>query len=463
MAFQKWASQYGPVFKVFEGGELTVVIHDAILSRHVASRLSNRYPIPFLEVGEDAKSIDAGILFARDARHRRLRAAWQPMFHSQALSTAFQVMDAASNDVIDTIKANVDDQPVLEIWRFLREYTMKVAFKSAFGIDIAPHGSKDSLAEAATSFLKAAGHLEGPYVLMHVAFPPLAPLVRRIANLFPTPTYAAGLSGRRTIESTVSKLVMDRYACNVSASPPNLAQHLSITANDIQQKGYIKNDGDIVCQGSNFVIAAYETTSATLAFAIHLLSTHPAVQEVAIQEVDTLKTSHITDPKDVLNNCPFVVAVVKETLRLYPAVPLAIRQADKEMTLRSGKHSYFIPRGTHLAISIYGMHRDGSIWRDPDEFCPARFLPSSGANTTTTSTTSLGYMPFGDGVRCCIGEKYAMQECVIMLVKLLSTFRFENAESKGRPYGQRRDIETSMSLSLTPKNGVWVRVIPRKT
>jgi cytochrome P450 len=340
-----------------------------------------------------------------------------------------------------------------------------VSFKSAFGIDIAPHGSKNSLAEAATSFLKAAGHLEGPYVLLHVAFPPLAPLVRRIANLFPTPTYAAGLSGRRTIESTVSKLVMDRYgqakecsACNGSESALNLAQHLSITSNDIKQTGYIKNDADIVCQGSNFVLAAYETTSSTLAFAIHLLSTHPAVQEVAMQEVDTLKKSHITDPKDFLNNCPFIVAVVKETLRLYPAVPLAIRQADKEMTLRSGKNSYCIPKGTHLAISIYGMHRDASIWRDPDEFRPARFH----ANTATTATTGLAYMPFGDGVRCCIGEKYAMQECVIMLVKLLSAFRFENVESKRGPYGQQGDIETSMSLSLTPKNGVWVRVVPRK-
>lgn len=109
-----------------------------------------------------------------------------------------------------------------------------------------------------------------------------------------------------------------------------------------------------------------------------------------------------------------------------------------------------IPEGTHLAVSVYGLHHSKEYWQDPKAFIPERFLQGHGKNV---DQTMLAYMPFGEGPRGCIGQRYAWQEAMIALISLYREYDFE-LEAGQVPLAVR------MSLSLGPKDGV--KVLPRK-
>lgn len=450
IAFQKWGRRYGSVYKVFEGGILTLVIEDPVLGHYIASRLPNRHPIPSLEIGEEARFNAAGILFARDAHHRGLRAAWQPMFHSASLDAFFPIMQSAADALVLALESDARDGKPIDIWRRLEDFTMNVAGESAFGVDMQ---KERTLAAGATAFFKAAGQIEGIYALLQVCFPHFTPFIRHMANVLPTPTYAAGRAGRLAVKEAVAALLDQhrRKEANNDSITENKAGNKDVSATGsflvYMSRGVNKETGapfsdmEVICQAFSFVLAAFETTSATLAFAIHLLSSHQDKLAKMLAEVDAFGQSRLPVKADLTNSqFPYVEAVLKETLRLYPAVPLAIREADKDIVL--GQDA--VPRGTHLAVNLYAMHRNPSLWDDPDDFIPERFLGDG-----PPAKAMAAYMPFGDGPRGCVGTKYAWQETLLALVRMYQKYVFRLSPGQ-------IPLEVHMSLSLTPRNGVWV-------
>jgi cytochrome P450 len=420
-----------------------------------------------METGEDAKFNAAAILFARGAHHRGLRAAWQPMFHSGSLQ-AFQAMMLAAADKLCVILEDAAEtaRPV-DIWRRLGDFTMQVSGTTAFGVDIpaqdaaADDGASSALVKSAKDFFDAAGQIEGIYALLQVAFPSLAPAVRQLASVLPTPMYAAGRRGRHAVQNRVGKLLEEHRKKASSKENNGKVEHekgtgvapgsfLDLMANAVNKEtGKPFSDMEVTCQSFSFVLAAYETTTASMAFALHLLATHPEKEAKLLAEIDAFGRevvptfAQVTDGKTF----PYTEAVFKEALRLFPPVPLTIREADKELQL--GK--YTVPAGTHIAVCIYGMHRDPSKWHDPESFIPERFLEASDPLKNNMDA----YMPFGDGPRGCIGQKYAWQEAMVVLIRLYQKYTFKLVDPK-------KPLDVRMSLSLTPRVGVNVIVSKRK-
>jgi cytochrome P450 len=138
---------------------------------------------------------------------------------------------------------------------------------------------------------------------------------------------------------------------------------------------------------------------------------------------------------------PYVDAVVRETLRLYPPV-LAIGRKVVESFELGG---YSIPRGAQVLVSPYVMHRDPRYYREPAAFLPERWLSSE-----TASLPRFAYFPFSGGPRICIGNHFAMLEACLVLALVMS-----QVELHAVP-GFR--LDTASSVTLRPRDGLPIRV-----
>jgi cytochrome P450 len=163
--------------------------------------------------------------------------------------------------------------------------------------------------------------------------------------------------------------------------------------------------------------ASYDTTSKTISWAVYLLSKSPEALATLRSEIDTGRHDHLA-PHEWPDALPNVLAAVRETLRLYPAIPGMVRYALENDTVGSQP----IKKGDYVVASIWLLHRTSRNWTDGARFKIARFLPGGEA-----SMKAEHYMPFGLGPRTCIGHRFAELESVIVLATLLRHFDFEYA------------------------------------
>ncbi|KAI3895142.1 hypothetical protein MKX03_013490, partial [Papaver bracteatum] len=139
------------------------------------------------------------------------------------------------------------------------------------------------------------------------------------------------------------------------------------------------------------------------------------------------------EERDV-NYLVYLQAVIKETLRLYPAGPLAVPHEAIENCNVGG---YEVKARTRLLLNLWKIHRDPRVWSNPLEFKPERFLPQMDGGTGGGEASKLDfrgqdfvYTPFGSGRRICPGIHFAVQTLHMTLARLLHAFDFDN-ESNG--------------------------------
>jgi cytochrome P450 len=190
------------------------------------------------------------------------------------------------------------------------------------------------------------------------------------------------------------------------------------------------------------LIAGHDTSTALLAWIFYLLGMHPEKLVQVQQEVDAVIGTEAAPPTaDQLNELHLLEQVIKETLRLYPPIHIGNRRATEDMAICG----YHVPEGKRVMYSIYLSHRDKEYWRDPEEFCPARFERGN-----EEKVPPFTYVPFGGGPRTCIGATFAQVEARAVLARLLQRFDFTllNGEK----------IHPHMGATLEPRPGVLLRV-----
>ncbi|KAH9323532.1 hypothetical protein KI387_018171, partial [Taxus chinensis] len=161
--------------------------------------------------------------------------------------------------------------------------------------------------------------------------------------------------------------------------------------------------------------AGVETTSTTLEWAISELIRNPYVMEKAQQEIDLVASRHRLLKESDVAHCEYLRCIVKETFRLHPPAPLLLPHESMRACSVNG---YYIPPRTILFVNIWAMGRDDSIWDDPLQFKPERFI----GKKIDVQGQDFDLLPFGTGRRGCPGISMGISVIELALAELIHCF-----------------------------------------
>ncbi|KAK9757305.1 hypothetical protein RND81_01G155200 [Saponaria officinalis] len=198
------------------------------------------------------------------------------------------------------------------------------------------------------------------------------------------------------------------------------------------------------------IVAATDTTTVTLTWALSLLLNNRETINKAQAEIDAIVGKERQVKDSDLKDLPYLDAIVKETLRLYPAEPLSLTRVAVEDCTVNG---YDIAAGTQLFVNIYKIHRDPEVWQNPLEFHPERFLTTH--KDYEFRGTNFAFIPFGSGRRMCPGITLAYKSMMLTLASLLHGFEIST------PSNETVDMTESFGLTNLKTTPLDVILVPR--
>ncbi|XP_051173160.1 cytochrome P450 4C1-like isoform X2 [Leptopilina boulardi] len=213
-------------------------------------------------------------------------------------------------------------------------------------------------------------------------------------------------------------------------------------------------DTDIIDECNNLLAAGNDTISSALQFTLLILASLPEVQEAVYQELYNIfgneSPESIAITTDILARMDYTERVIKESMRLFPPLPIILRQSVEDVQI----DDYIYPKNSTIFIVISKIHRDEKYWPDPLKFDPDRFLPEKIAERH-----SHAYLPFSAGPRNCIGFAYAIMEMKIILATLLYRQFLRRRDQRQHQemlktilYGHRKEIQYQFLI----KTGILV-------
>ena len=358
---------------------------------------------------------------------KRQRRMIDPAFEGGRLRDTFPAMLAAAQAGVARlgVAARSADGP-LEIEAQTAHVAADVIFRTLFSLPI-----EDETAWAVFSEFKT--YQRSQPLLNIAAFLPLP-------SWLPRPRRKATRASAAKIRALITSLVRARAAAIASASAPDdLATKIMTTADPVTGRRF--GADEMVDQVAIFFLAGHETSASALAWGLYLLAQRPDIQAgVAAEGASLGANPSFSD----LSKLRLTRDVFRETLRLYPPVPMMVRQADQPDTFRARA----IKRGAQIVLSPWHLHRHERLWANPDAFDPARWQ-----RPETKASARDAYMPFSAGPRVCTGAGFAMAEGVLLLALLVRAYCFE-------PLPDRAPVPVA-HLTVRGRDGIWLRITPR--
>jgi cytochrome P450 len=217
-------------------------------------------------------------------------------------------------------------------------------------------------------------------------------------------------------------LLREEIAAHRAADRTDGTDVLSLLLAARDEEGEPLSDDDLVDELMTLLVAGHETTATALSWTLERLVRHPLVLERAVAEEEG-----------------WLDAVITETLRLRPVVPAVVRKLTVPMQFGEWE----VPAGLHIAPSIYLLHRRPDLYDDPLSFRPERFL---GVKPGTYE-----WIPFGGGVRRCLGASFALLEMKVVLETILREVQLRPGRGAG-------ESTTRRAITFAPSRGGRIAV-----
>ena len=320
------------------------------------------------------------LLVLDGARHRRERKLLTPPFHGERMRLYGDMMCEITDRSINTWPV----ESLFLIHPRMQEITLDIILRAVFGVN----------EDARHSRLRT---LMMKYLQVMVGRNPLMTIVawKRLTRL----------------QRDIDRLLYDEITRCRREAHEGRSDIMAMLVAARDEDGLPMSDEEIRDELVTMLLAGHETTATSLAWVIHRLLQNPDVLATARAEAVSIIGDGENAPgpaAEQIAQLNYLDAVIKETARLDPVIPITTRFLETDMHIGA----YELPAGSIAAPCIYLTHRRPNLWSDPEEFNPERFL----GNRVDPYT----FFPFGGGVRYCIGAAFAAYEMKIVLARILS-------------------------------------------
>jgi cytochrome P450 family 135 len=344
----------------------------------------------------------SSVLLLDGAEHLHQRRLMLPAFHGARLERYRRIMVDATDRAL---AGWVPGEPV-SLRPHAQAITLEVIVRAVFGVEAGP--AHDRLRELLSGVLDRLTR-----VRRMVLVATLGPHHPRMIALFRRELAA--------VDAELHRLIAERRAA------PDLAERDDVLSTLLlarDESGAGLSDGELRDELMTLLVAGHETTANSLAWAFERLSRTPGgLERVA------------ADPA-------YAEAAVRETLRLRPVIALVARRLTRAAEIGGLR----LPAGAVVTPCILLVHRRPDVYPEPDAFRPERFLEAPPGTYT--------WIPFGGGVRRCLGATFAQMELQVVLRRIASRVALEPV---GDPEPVRR-----RAITLVPARGGEVRVVGRR-
>lgn len=338
------------------------------------------------------------VFLTNGAEWQRQRRIIDPAFEGGRLRDTFPAMLAAAQATAKRLHPGQQD-----IEPETSHAAADVIFRTLFSIPI-------ENAVAARVFDQFREHQRSQPILNLAAFLPLPDWMPRFHRRRTKRT-------ARVIRGLIEQLTGERMAeIEAGTAPDDLATKIMTTADPVTGDRF--TTAEMVDQVAIFFLAGHETSASSLGWALYLLAAYPEVQERVAAEAQAF----MEDPQfSTLSKLKFTRDVFREALRLYPPVPMLVRQTVQPEKMRDRT----APKGAQVVLSPWHLHRHTRIWDNPDGFDPDRFSTPEGRACMRDA-----FIPFSAGARVCTGAGFAMVEGPLMLAAVLASWRLSPVEGR---------------------------------
>lgn len=436
----KCAKEYGSVFKLWVGMRPFVFLSAAedvqpILSSNL--HIDKSYEYDFLRPW-----VGTGLLTSTGSKWHARRKLLTPSFHYSILEEFVEPIIRQSQILVRRLEKN-SDGPAFDVMAYTKLCALDIICVTAMGKQLHAQETEDN------DYVKA---VDGINEILQRRF--ITPWLK------PELLFKFTSMGKRqedfvkTINNFVNGVIRDKKAelkeKKISDSE-EMKKRKRRTFIDLiletAEEGDVLTDEDVREEVNTFMFAGHDTTSVAIGWCLYVLGKHKEVQEKIIREYDDVVRNEIPTLKEI-QNLEYLERCIKETMRLYPVVPLIARDIKHKVELRENKT--LLPGVTAL-IFTPSLHRDARYFPDPDEFRPDRFLQEQ-----NDQRNPFAYIPFSAGPRNCIGAKFAMMEVKLVLNAILKRYEVTSVDSE-------HELNLFSELVLSNKQGIRITITKRKS
>ncbi len=410
---EKCAKQYGDAFQIKLNYPMVFISHPKAIEEIFKTNpkqfdcgSGNKFLQPLLG--------DYSLLLLDGTPHQRQRKLLMPPFHGERMQAYGELIC----NIAEQVASKWELQQVFSMRESTQEISLKVILQAVFGLYEGERYSRlerllGSLMESLNSPSKASMLFFQFLQIDLGAWSPWGKFIKQREEIY--------------------ELLLAEISERPQKLDPQRSDILTMLLLAKDETGEGMSDIELRDELMTLLLAGYETTATSLAWAFYWIHRQPEIYRKLLQELETIGND--PDPMKIIK-LPYLNAVCCETLRIYPVVLIVSpREAKSPIAIMGQEY----PVGTALAPCIYLTHHREDLYPEPKKFKPERFLERQ--------YSAYEFLPFGGSNRRCIGAAFAMFEMKLVLATILRRYTFALAEKQ--PVKQVR-----RGITLTPAGGV---------